>query len=150
MILLKRIELMREPDSVIFKDVTNEIARTLPIGFRGICVATMMHTTAGLFLYEGRDIASKNDLFIFLNTCIENRNSFTHGLLLGEGKQDSSEHIMAALLGFSVTIPCQDGALILGNFQRAYYFDYKIGRSRKVVLSLIPDSGGPDEEQSGG
>jgi secondary thiamine-phosphate synthase enzyme len=47
------------------------------------------------------------------------------------------DHILATMLGPSVTVPVENGQLILGTWQRVVLFEFDGPRSRQVIVSLL-------------
>ncbi len=50
------------------------------------------------------------------------------------------DHILAAMIGPSVNIPCQDGRLVLGSWQRVVLVELKGPTQRQVILSIVPSN----------
>jgi secondary thiamine-phosphate synthase enzyme len=54
-----------------------------------------------------------------------------------EGMDDMPAHVKAALLGTSISVPIQDGQLLLGVWQGIYLCEHRDhGGSRRVVMTL--------------
>jgi len=141
------LQFTRQDGSDVWADITDEVAAQVPPCFSGACHAAVTHTTVGLFLYEGKDPASKEDLFEYLERLVPNEPWFKHARKLPQEKHDSNAHIKTALLGQSVTIPCQEGELLLGKWQRVYLCDFKVGRARTVRITLLPDMAAAESER---
>jgi secondary thiamine-phosphate synthase enzyme len=47
------------------------------------------------------------------------------------------EHIMSSIIGSSLTIPVEDGKLILGTWQRIVLIELSGPRERKIILEFI-------------
>ena len=50
---------------------------------------------------------------------------------------NSHAHIKASMLGSSVSIPIEEGKMILGTWQGIYFCEFDGPRNRKVVVSII-------------
>jgi len=116
-----------------FVDITSrvqkEIARS---GIRdAVCYIYNPHTTAGLTINEGADPAVQDDIVAVLRKVIP----FDHPYRHLEG--NSPAHIMAALMGSSVTVFIENGRLVLGTWQKIFFCEFDGPRSRKVIWKLL-------------
>ena len=73
------------------------------------------HTTAGLTINEGADPAVRADIIAGLRKIVPLDHPFKHL----EG--NSPSHIMASLMGCSLTLLIEKGHLILGTWQRIFF-----------------------------
>jgi secondary thiamine-phosphate synthase enzyme len=114
-------------------EFTDEVRRRLKAsGLReGICVLYVQHTTAGLTVNENADPDVSSDMLHALRTLIPQ-----HGMDFRHGEENSDAHIKASLVGPSVTIPFQDGELLLGRWQGIFLCEFDGGRERKVIMML--------------
>lgn len=114
-------------------DITAEVANLTPSDLSdGICHVFCSHTTAGLTINENADPAVRKDIDAFLNELIPWRHGlFTHF----EG--NSAAHVKAALVGFSQTIPVENGQLRLGTWQGVYFCEFDGPRDRRVVVQFL-------------
>ena len=114
-------------------EFTDEVRRRLKAsGLReGICVLYVQHTTAGLTVNENADPDVSSDMLHALRTLIPQ-----HGMDFRHGEENSDAHIKASLVGSSVTIPFQDGELLLGRWQGIFLCEFDGGRERKVIMML--------------
>src|ERR1051325_5457811 len=97
----------------------------------GIVVLYVRHTTAGLTVNENADPDVSSDMLHALRTLIPQ-----HGMGFRHGEENSDAHIKASLVGSSVTIPFQDGELLLGRWQGIFLCEFDGGRERKVIMML--------------
>jgi secondary thiamine-phosphate synthase enzyme len=51
-----------------------------------------------------------------------------------EGNADS--HIKASMMGSSVTVPVENGRLVLGTWQKIFFCEFDGSRSRKVHIQI--------------
>lgn len=96
----------------------------------GLCFLFNPHTTAGLTINEGADPAVRADLIAGLKAMVPMHHPFQHA----EG--NSPAHIMASLIGSSVTITVADGRLRLGTWQKVFFCEFDGPRRRTVHLHL--------------
>lgn len=97
----------------------------------GICVLYVQHTTAGLTVNENADPDVPRDMLHLLRSLIPQ-----HGMDFRHGEENSDAHIKASLVGSSVTIPFENGELLLGRWQGIFLCEFDGGRERKVIMIL--------------
>src|SRR5881227_3329138 len=97
----------------------------------GVCVLYVHHTTAGLTINENADPDVPRDMLHALRTLIPQ-----HGMGFRHGEENSDAHIKASLVGSSVTVPFQEGELLLGRWQGIFLCEFDGGRERKVIMML--------------
>lgn len=95
----------------------------------GLVVLYVQHTTAGLTVNENADPDVPRDMLHALRTLIPQ-----HGMDFHHGEENSDAHIKASLVGSSITIPFQDGELLLGRWQGIFLCEFDGGRERKVIM----------------
>lgn len=111
-------------------DITSKVADALPSG-DGICVLFVQHTTCGLTVNENADPDVQSDMLGFLRRLIpQYEPNFRHF------EHNSDAHIKASLMGSSVTVPFENGRLVLGRWQGIYLCEFDGPRERKVVVSI--------------
>ena len=98
----------------------------------GICVVYVPHTTAGITVNENADPAVAADILEHLEKLVP-QGRYRHG----EGNADS--HIKAGLMGFSLTLILERGALDLGTWQGIFLCEFDGPRRRQVRVKVIPD-----------
>jgi secondary thiamine-phosphate synthase enzyme len=116
-------------------DFTKEVNALIPKGFKsGICHVFCQHTTAGLTINENADPDVQRDLLAATDQLVPwNNPLFRHF----EG--NSAAHLKASFMGFSQTIPVDNGKLCLGTWQGIYFCEFDGPRSRKVLVQFIKD-----------
>ena len=116
-----------------FVDITSHLEQELSAGDieSGVCVVYNPHTTSGLTINEGADPAVQDDIISVLKQIIP----FNHPYKHMEG--NSPAHVMASLMGSSVTVFWKNGRLQLGTWQRIFFCEFDGPRSRKVHYRLI-------------
>jgi secondary thiamine-phosphate synthase enzyme len=96
----------------------------------GVCVLFVQHTTCALTVNENADPDVQSDMLGFLRRLIpQHEPHFKHG------EENSDAHIKSSLVGSSVTIPFEDGKLVLGRWQAVYLCEFDGPRQRKVVIT---------------
>jgi secondary thiamine-phosphate synthase enzyme len=117
-----------------FVDVTNLVRRAVhdanpPIS---AVLVSSPHTTAGITVQENADPDVVHDLLLWLNDRIpKQEKGFRHG----EGNSDS--HLKTMLVGTSVTVPVENGELVLGTWQGIYFCEFDGPRTRTVHITLL-------------
>ena len=110
-------------------DITSEVAAALPAG-NGICVLFTQHTTCGLTINENADADVKSDMLEFLGRLIpQHEPNFRHF------EHNSDAHIKSSLMGSSVTVPFENGKLLLGRWQGIYLCEFDGPRERTVLMT---------------
>lgn len=113
-------------------DITREVEASLPKDGDGICVLFVRHTTCGLTVNENADPDVQTDMLGFLRRLIPQYEShFKHG------EQNSDAHIKSSLVGSSVTVPFENGRLLLGRWQGIYLCEFDGPRERKVLVKFL-------------
>ena len=98
----------------------------------GACVLFTQHTTCGLTINENADPDVKSDVLLFLkNTIPQFYDGFRHF------EHNSDAHIKSSLVGSSVTIPFENGKLLLGRWQGIYLCEFDGARERKVLIQIL-------------
>ena len=97
----------------------------------GICVVYTPHTTAAVTINENADPTVKADIVQKLGELIPKEGGFKHT----EGNSDS--HIKSSLVGSSVTLIIENGALILGTWQGIFFCEFDGRRSRKYYVKIV-------------
>lgn len=111
-------------------DITERINSILPDSLENAsCLIFSTHTTAGITINENADPDVKTDILGFLDKLVPwGYGAFRHS----EG--NSAAHIKAALLGFSHTLPVENGRLALGTWQGVYLCEFDGPRTRRVKV----------------
>jgi secondary thiamine-phosphate synthase enzyme len=96
----------------------------------GVCVLFTQHTTCGLTINENADPDVKSDMLGFLQRLIpQYEPNFKHF------EHNSDAHIKASLIGSSVTVPFENGKLLLGRWQGIYLCEFDGPRERQVLIA---------------
>jgi len=116
-----------------FADITQGVRDVLKeTGIEnGICHVYIPHTTAGVTINENADPDVKSDVINALENLVPWVNRYRHF----EG--NSAAHIKASLMGFSVSVPVENGKLVLGTWQDIYFCEFDGPRVRNVIVTVI-------------
>lgn len=113
-------------------DFTAEAEALLPEKGDGICVLFTQHTTCGLTINENADPDVQSDMLGFLRRLIpQYEPHFKHF------EHNSDAHIKSSLFGSGVTVPFEEGRLLLGRWQGIYLCEFDGPRERTVLVKLI-------------
>jgi secondary thiamine-phosphate synthase enzyme len=116
------IEITREVENLLSEQNAGE----------GACLLFTQHTTCGLTINENADPDVKHDFLLFLkNTIPQFYENFRHY------EHNSDAHIKSSLMGSSVTVPFENGKLLLGRWQGIYLCEFDGARERKVIIQLL-------------
>ena len=96
----------------------------------GFVIAYVPHTTAGITINEGADPNVQQDIIETLQKLIPAHKNYKHM----EGNCDA--HIKASLLGSSVTVLVIKGILVLGTWQRIFFYEGDGPRNRMVYIYI--------------
>lgn len=100
----------------------------------GVCYLYNPHTTAGLTINEGADPAVQDDLIAAFGRMVPSHHPYKHL----EG--NSPAHAMTALVGSSATVFIENGAVLLGTWQRIFFCEFDGPRNRKLHWRLLAES----------
>ncbi len=114
-------------------DITGEVQRHITATGveEGICYLFNPHTTAGLTINEGADPDVRSDIVKGLREIVPIDYPFKHQ----EG--NSPSHIMASLMGSSLTLMVSSNLLQLGTWQAIYFCEFDGPRSRKILWQVM-------------
>jgi len=114
-------------------DITSIISRFLADNKSadGICYIFNPHTTAGLTINEGADPDVRDDIIAGLKEIVPINYPFRHL----EG--NSPAHIMASLMGSSLTVIVNKGSLQLGTWQKIFFCEFDGPRTREISCNFV-------------
>lgn len=118
-------------------EFTNEI-RALAKG-TGLLTLFIRHTSASLLIQENADPEVQTDLQNFFHRLVPPASDPSMAYLTHtyEGPDDMPAHIKAAMLPVSLSIPVQNGALVLGTWQGIYLFEHRNAQHRREVVAHL-------------
>lgn len=117
-------------------DITDEIQRQLTkthSAVTGICHLLVLHTTAALTtadLDPGTDL-DMLDAFEAMMPKLHYRHP--------HDPEHVPDHILSALIGTSVSLPFEEGQLVLGTWQRVVLIELDGPRERQVVATIASE-----------
>ncbi|CAB3662149.1 secondary thiamine-phosphate synthase enzyme YjbQ [Trinickia soli] len=102
----------------------------------GLLTLFCRHTSASLLIQENADPSVRRDLERYFATIApEDAQRYEHDT---EGPDDMPAHLRTALTQVQLSIPVEDGALVLGTWQGIYLFEHRHQPHRRdVVMHLI-------------
>lgn len=114
-----------------FIDITTDVQRAVEtIGIKsGIVTVFVPHTTAGITINENADPDVRDDIISTLDRLVPWNSRYAHT----EG--NAAAHVKASLMGFSVSVPVEDGKIRLGTWQGIYLCEFDGPRTRSVWVS---------------
>ena len=114
-------------------DITNLIESDLKVEkfSQGLCTIFMTHTTAAVTINENADPDVVRDMLAKFKQLVPENDGYRHL----EG--NSNAHILSTLIGCSLTIPVDNGKLILGTWQGIYFVELDGPRNRKFKVKLL-------------
>ncbi len=113
-------------------DITADVDKLISYKGDGVCVLFTQHTTCGLTINENADPDVKSDMLGFLHRLIpQHEPNFKHF------EHNSDAHIKSSLVGSSVTVPFENGKLLLGRWQGIYLCEFDGPRERKVLVKFL-------------
>lgn len=90
------------------------------------------HTTAALTVNEGADPDVERDVLARLRALAPREGDYRHA----EGNSDA--HVKTSLLGPSLLVLVQDGALMLGTWQKVFFCEFDGPRRRELWAQWLP------------
>ena len=102
----------------------------------GICVVTVAHTTAAVFVNENADPDVQRDLLVTLSRLVPDSGDYHHA----EG--NGPAHIKSVLVGHDVTVTVKAGKLALGRWQGIYFAEFDGPRTRSATVTVVSDGSG--------
>lgn len=115
-----------------FSDITAQVQKGVTASgiVDGVCVVYNPHTTAGLTINEGADPDVQSDILAALQKIVPQ-------LPYQHQEGNSPAHVMASLVGSSVTVFIENGRLQLGTWQKIFFCEFDGPRSRKVMWRIV-------------
>ena len=116
-----------------FVDITKLIEADLLAASldEGLCVVFVTHTTAALTINENADPDVPRDMLVKLTQLVPENDNYRHL----EGNSDA--HILSTLIGCSLTIPVQQGQLVLGTWQGIFFVELDGPRQRRFKVKFL-------------
>ena len=121
------------------RDFTGEVEQWIAENkFRaGLLTLHLRHTSASLLIQENADPTVRDDLEAFFHRLVPAGDDYQHD---AEGPDDMPAHIKAALTQTQLSIPVQNGRMLLGLWQGIYLWEHRaIPHRRELALHVIGD-----------
>ena len=130
-----RIETSKKTETV---DITERVAEKVKeSNIRdGICVVTVAHTTAAIFVNENADPDVQRDVLATLARIVPDSGDYRHA----EG--NGPAHIKSVLVGGDITVAVKAGELALGRWQGIYLAEFDGPRTRTATVTVMGDRAG--------
>ncbi len=127
-----------KPRSRGFHIIDDELLRQLPEITQykvGLLHLFIQHTSASLTINENADPTVRMDMESHFNHFVPERQSYyRHDY---EGADDMPAHIKSSTLGAELTIPINQGRLMLGTWQGIYLGEHRDhGGARRIVATI--------------
>ncbi len=106
----------------------------------GLLTLMIQHTSASLLIQENADPEVQTDLQNFFARLVPPTTDPAMSYLTHtyEGPDDMPAHIKAAMMPTHLSIPVQDGRLMLGTWQGIYVFEHRNApHTRRVVVNFL-------------
>ncbi len=102
----------------------------------GLLTVFCRHTSASLLIQENADPSVRRDIERYFATLApEDDTRYEHDT---EGADDMPAHLRTALTQVQLSIPVENGRMVLGTWQGIYLFEHRRAAHRRdVVLHLI-------------
>ncbi len=114
-------------------DVTGEVEKIVQGSGvnNGVCYVFTPHTTAAITINENADPDVQRDFVLGINEMVPENLGYSHS----EG--NSPAHIKSSLVGCSMAVFIENGALVLGQWQGLYFCEFDGPRSRQVFVKVL-------------
>jgi secondary thiamine-phosphate synthase enzyme len=118
----------------VFVDITRQVEEEVRKANTqsGVCVVYVPHTTAAVTINENADPTVRQDILMTLRKAVPDSLPYAHA----EG--NSPAHVKSSLVGASITIPIEEGRLVLGTWQGVFFCEFDGPRRRQVDIKIIP------------
>jgi secondary thiamine-phosphate synthase enzyme len=101
----------------------------------GLLTIFCRHTSASLIIQENAAPAARRDLERYFERIAPENDSYEHD---DEGPDDMPAHLRSALTATQLSIPVQNGRLMLGTWQGIFLFEHRRDTpERQIVLHVI-------------
>ena len=135
--MVEHFHISLEPRKRGFHIITDDIIKALPaLPHSGLLHIHILHTSAGLTISENADPDVRVDFETIFNKLVpEGMPDLVHTI---EGPDDMPAHIKASLVGSSVSVPVENGKMVLGVWQGIYLCEFRNrGGGRRLVVSML-------------
>jgi secondary thiamine-phosphate synthase enzyme len=117
-----------------FTQEVGEFVRSSGIS-EGVLTIFSTHTSASLLIQENAAPAARRDLEAYFARIAPEGARYEHD---DEGPDDMPAHLRAALTATQLSIPIQEGRLVLGTWQGIFLFEHRRSTpERRIALHVI-------------
>ena len=118
-------------------EITSQIAQW--VKGDGLLTLLVKHTSASLLIQENADPEVKFDFIQFLERLVPPSSSpemsyLTHTY---EGPDDMPAHIKSGLLPTTLSIPVENGQMMLGTWQGIYLVEHRLSARRREIIACL-------------
>ncbi|HDS44563.1 MAG TPA: YjbQ family protein, partial [Methanomicrobia archaeon] len=115
-------------------DITDEVQQIVRAKRvdSGICVVFSRHTTTGIVINENEP-GLRSDILRLLDELVPRGKGYLHDRI----DSNAHAHLRAVLLGSSVSIPIETGAMTLGTWQSILFVECDGPRRREVFVQVV-------------
>jgi secondary thiamine-phosphate synthase enzyme len=128
---MSTIEIVTKKD-VELVDITDSVEKFVQGVKDGVCIVYTRHTTGALFINENEN-GLKQDILGLLEKLVPKDAGYHHDKI----DNNAHAHLRATLLSPSVSIPVENGKLVLGTWQRVFFAEFDGPRRRRVIVKVI-------------
>ncbi|MBB3948743.1 secondary thiamine-phosphate synthase enzyme YjbQ [Aureimonas jatrophae] len=96
----------------------------------GLLTIFLRHTSASLTIQENADPDVRTDLLAAFDRLAPETAPYVHTI---EGPDDMPAHIKSVLSGVSLSVPVENGRMMLGTWQGVYLFEHRRRPHRREV-----------------
>jgi len=118
-----------------FVNITSAVQRAVEESKikNGIAFVNSVHNTAAVIIQEA-DATIHKDLIATLERLVPIDADYNHDY---EGNVNATAHLKSNLLGSSVSVPVENGKLVLGTWQQLFFIELFEARRRRVVVTVV-------------
>lgn len=134
---MKKIQFRTEKNGVLSlteaaRDYVHESGVT-----SGLLCMFITHTTAALTVTSFWDTLGHEDIQDELRRLVPTRVDFKHQ---HDTPEDAAGHVKSAIVGPSLTLIIEDGAMVLGHSQGIYFLEFDGPRDRYCMFQAVQDA----------
>ncbi|MDY6965821.1 MAG: secondary thiamine-phosphate synthase enzyme YjbQ [Halobacteriota archaeon] len=128
---MKKISLSTRKEIDLF-DITGDVSEAVKNVKSGICTVFTKHTTTGIIINENES-GLKDDILTLLKRIVPKGGGYKHDRI----DNNAHSHLMSIMLGPGVTVPIEDGKLVLGPWQSIFFVECDGPRNRELFVNII-------------
>lgn len=106
---------------------------------KGLATVMTLHTTTAITINEGLpDLEA--DILEFLQALVFSDGSYRHARFLhsdGQMAVNAPSHLRSAMLGMQVSLPIEDGEIVLGQRQTIYFVELDGPLYREAIVHVL-------------